>query len=72
MTDAATPTTFNENMTKLKTIAAKVQAQKEPDVDELLVDVKEGLGAYESCSARSRAATEELNAMLAGKEASKE
>jgi len=58
------PETYNEHFKRLKEIAAKLQANKEPDVEELLADVKAGLASYEACRTRIDAATNELAAIL--------
>lgn len=66
MSDNPNPrATFKEHYTTLKMIADKLQdANQEPDIDELVEDVKKATTAYQSCKERLSAAKEVLESHL--------
>ena len=58
-------TTFKVHFNTLKSIADKLQdANQEPDIDELVEDVKKATLAYQACKERLTAAKEVLEAHL--------
>ena len=60
--------TFTNAYNILKTNAAKLQNNTEPNIDELLDIVKESTAAYNTCKERIEAVEQALNETLNGKD----
>ena len=61
----ATPKTFRAAYDILKTNAAELQAQDEPDIDNLMTTVEESIAAYRVCETRINAIQQALDAAFA-------
>ena len=61
----AAPKTFKAAYNILKTNAAELQQQDEPDIDNLITTVEESISAYRVCEARINAVQEALDAAFA-------
>ncbi len=61
----ATPKTFKAAYDILKTNAADLQAQDEPDIDNLMTTVEESIAAYRVCETRINAVQQALDAAFA-------
>lgn len=58
----AAPKTFKAAFDILKTNAAELQAQDEPNIDTLMTTVEESIAAYRVCEARINAVQQALDA----------
>ena len=65
----AAPKTFKAAYDILKTNAADLQAQDEPDIDNLMATVEESIKAYRVCENRINAVQQALDAAFAEEEA---
>jgi exodeoxyribonuclease VII small subunit len=61
----ATPKTFKAAYDILKTNAAELQQQDEPDIDNLMTTVEESITAYRVCETRINAVQRALDAAFA-------
>lgn len=61
---------YAEHLARLKGIAARLQGQKDPDVEQLLGDVKDAQESYGFCRERITAAMGELSKLLGQADAS--
>ena len=61
----AAPKTFKAAYDILKTNAAQLQQQDEPDIDNLMTTVEASITAYRVCEARINAVQEALDAAFA-------
>ena len=61
----AAPKTFRAAYDILKTNAADLQAQDEPDIDNLMTIVEESIAAYRVCETRINAIQQALDAAFA-------
>ncbi|MBP2281180.1 exodeoxyribonuclease VII small subunit [Psychrobacter sp. PL15] len=61
----ATPKTFKAAYDILKTNAAELQQQDEPDIDNLMTTVEESITAYRICETRINAVQRALDAAFA-------
>lgn len=61
----AAPKTFKAAYDILKTNAEQLQAQDEPDIDNLMTTVEESITAYRVCEARINAVQSALDAAFA-------
>ncbi len=61
----AAPKTFKAAYDILKTNAADLQAQDEPDIDNLMMTVEESIAAYRVCETRINAIQQALDAAFA-------
>jgi hypothetical protein len=57
-------TTFTQHFKRLKDIATSLQSAQDPDVEQLLADVKLATESHAFCKARIESATTELDRML--------
>ena len=57
--------TFKAAYDILKTNAAELQQQEEPDIDNLMTTVEESIAAYRVCETRINAVQQALNAAFA-------
>ena len=64
----AAPKTFKAAYDILKTNAAELQQQDEPDIDNLMTTVEESIAAYRVCETRINAIQQALDAAFADKE----
>ncbi len=64
----AAPKTFKAAYDILKTNAADLQAQDEPDIDNLMTIVEESIAAYRVCETRINAVQQALDAAFADEE----
>lgn len=64
----ATPKTFKAAYDILKTNAADLQAQDEPDIDNLMTTVEESIAAYRVCETRINAVQQALDAAFSDEE----
>ena len=64
----AAPKTFKAAYDILKTNAADLQAQDEPDIDNLMTTVEESIAAFRVCETRINAVQQALDAAFADKE----
>ena len=67
----AAPKTFKAAYDILKTNAAELQQQDEPDIDNLMTTVEESIAAYRVCETRINAIQQALDAAFADKESTK-
>ena len=61
----AAPKTFKAAYDILKTNAAQLQQQDEPDIDTLMTTVEESIAAYRICETRIKAVQQALDAAFA-------
>ena len=61
----AAPKTFKAAYDILKTNAAQLQQQDEPDIDNLMTTVEESIAAYRICETRIKAGQQALDAAFA-------
>ena len=61
----AAPKTFKAAYDILKTNAADLQAQDEPDIDNLMTTVEESIAAFRVCETRINAVQQALDAAFA-------
>ncbi len=64
----AAPKTFKAAYDILKTNAADLQAQDEPDIDNLMTTVEESIAAYRVCETRINAVQQALDAAFSDEE----
>ncbi|WP_182406642.1 exodeoxyribonuclease VII small subunit [Psychrobacter sp. GP33] len=64
----AAPKNFKAAYDILKTNAAELQQQDEPDIDNLMTTVEESIAAYRVCETRINAIQQALDAAFADKE----
>ncbi len=64
----AAPKTFKAAYDILKTNAADLQAQDEPDIDNLMTTVEESIAAFRVCETRINAVQQALDAAFADEE----
>lgn len=62
------PKTFKAAYDILKTNAAELQQQEEPDIDHLMTTIEESIAAYRVCETRIHAVQQALDAAFSEKE----